>query len=372
MTSKENIEAGVAAEPVEPVRKRGNRILWIAGPLVVAVIAGWFYITSGRYTSTDNAYVQADQVTIAPQIGGRVVEVAVRENQPVHKGDLLFRIDPEPLQLAVQQMEAQIEAASDYLNASRDTYRSASADLRSSDATLRNHEAQLKRIRELRAKGIVAQKALDDATNDVTTARGTRDSDAANLAKSKTMLGGAVDTPLAELSGYKVVIAQMAKAKLDLSHAEVRAPVDGTIGKMHLQVGDYLNVGQAAMPLVSNTLWVEGNFKETDLTHVRVGQSAEIEVDTYPGQKWKATVTSISPASGSQFSILPAQNATGNWVKIVQRIPVRFSIEAADRDGMILRAGMSADVEIDTGKENSLLGRWTRNGAPESQVVLSR
>ena len=108
------------------------------------------------------------------------------------------------------------------------------------------------------------------------------------------------------------------------------------------------------------------------MTHVRVGQSAEIEVDTYPGQKWKATVTSISPASGSQFSILPAQNATGNWVKIVQRIPVRFSIEAADRDGMILRAGMSADVEIDTGKENSLLGRWTRNGAPESQVVLSR
>ena len=369
MTSKENIEVVVAAEPVEPVRKRGNRILWIAGPLVVALIAGWFYITSGRYTSTDNAYVQADQVTIAPQIGGRVVEVAVRENQPVHKGDLLFRIDPEPLELAVQQMEAQIEAAGDYLNASRDTYRSASADLRSSDATLRNHEAQLKRIRELRAKGIVAQKALDDAINDVTTARGTRDSDAATLAKSKTMLGGAVDTPLAELSGYKVVIAQLAKAKLDLSHAEVRAPVDGTIGKMHLQVGDYLNVGQAAMPLVSNTLWVEGNFKETDLTHVHVGQPAEIEVDTYPGQKWKATVTSISPASGSQFSILPAQNATGNWVKIVQRIPVRFSIEAADRDGMILRAGMSADVEIDTGKENSLLGRWTTNGASKPQIA---
>ncbi|MEO7935229.1 MAG: HlyD family secretion protein [Dokdonella sp.] len=372
MTSKQKNETLATAEPAKPARKRSNRILWIAGPLVVAVVAGYFYITSGRYTSTDNAYVQADQVTIAPQIGGRVVEVAVRENQKVRKGDLLFRIDPEPLQIAVNQMEAQIEAAGDYLNASRDGYRSSSADLRSSDATLRNHEAQLKRIRELRGKGLVAQKALDDAINDVNTARGTRDSDAANLAKSKTMLGGAVDTPLAQLSGYKVVLAQMAKAKLDLSHAEIRAPIDGTIGKMHLQPGDYLNVGQAAMPLVSNSLWVEGNFKETDLTNVHVGQTAEIEVDTYPGHKCKATVTSISPASGSQFSILPAQNATGNWVKIVQRIPVRLSIDTGNEKDMILRAGMSADVEIDTGKENSLLGRWTSGGAQGSQVALSR
>lgn len=370
MTSQQKTETLAAKESVKPVRKRSNRILWIAGPLVVALVAGYFYIASGRYTSTDNAYVQADQVTIAPQIGGRVVEVAVHENQQVHEGDLLFRIDAEPLQLAVEQMEAQIAAAGDYLNASRDTYRSASADLRSSDATLHNQEAQLKRIRELRGKGLVAQKALDDAINDVTTARGTRDSDSATLAKSRTMLGGAVDTPLEKLSGYRVAMAQLAKARLDLSHAEVRAPVDGTIGKMHLQAGDYLNIGQAAMPLVSNSLWVEGNFKETDLTNVHVGQSAEIEVDTYPGHKWKATVASISPASGSQFSILPAQNATGNWVKIVQRIPVRFSIEAASQDGLILRAGMSADVEIDTGKQNSLLGRWTSSATDEAQVAF--
>lgn len=357
-----------AAQNPKPA-KRGNRVLWVAGPLVVALVAGYFYISSGRYTSTDNAYVQADQVTIAPQVGGRVVEVAVRENQVVHKGDLLFRIDPQPLQIAVIQMEAQIAAASDYLNASRDTYHSASADLRSSEATLRNHEAQLVRIKELRSKGIVAQKALDDAISDVDTARGARDSNAAALAKAKTMLGGAVNTPLTELSGYKVAAAQLAKARLDLSHAEVLAPIDGTIGKMHLQTGDYLNVGQAAMPLVSNTLWVEGNFKETDLTHVRVGQSAEISVDTFPGQKWSARVTSISPASGSQFSILPAQNATGNWVKIVQRIPVRFALDGAEHSDMILRAGMSADVEIDTGKQNSLLGRWT--GSPVAEPVAN-
>lgn len=372
MNSKQETESNANASNGKGKSKRGSGILWIAGPLVVALVAAYFYVTSGRYSSTDNAYVQADQVTIAPQISGRVVEVAVRENQLVRKGDLLFRIDPEPLQISVDQMEAQIEAAGDYLNASRDSYRSASADLRASDATLRNHEAQLQRVRELRAKGIVAQKALDDADNDVATARGARDADAAALAKSRTMLGGAVNTPLAELSGYKVAMAQLAKARLDLSHTEIRAPIDGTVGKMHLQPGDYLNVGQAAMPLVSNTVWVEGNFKETDLTNVRVGQSAEIEVDTYPGHKWTAMVSSISPAAGSQFSILPAQNATGNWVKIVQRIPVRFEIAPAREEDLVLRAGMSADVRIDTGKQNSLLGRWTGKTAASNDIALSR
>ncbi|WP_440221971.1 HlyD family secretion protein [Dokdonella sp. MW10] len=352
-------------------KRRGNRLLWIAGPLAVAVVAGWFYLHSGRYASTDNAYVQADLVTIAPQVGGRVVEVAVRENQAVKQGDLLFRIDPEPLQIAVDQMEAQIAATGDYLNASRDSYRSAGADLRSSDATLRTNEAQLARMKELRAKGLVAQKALDDALNDVDTARGKRDANAAALAKTKTMLGGAVDTPLANLSGYKVATAQLAKARLDLSHSEVRAPIDGIIGKTHLQAGDYLNVGQAAMPLVATTLWVEANFKETDLTNVRVGQAATIEVDTFPGRKWKAHVSSISPASGSQFSVLPAQNATGNWVKIVQRIPLRLSLDAAEQDGMILRAGMSADVEIDTGAEHSAIGRWTRPATTDATVAAA-
>ena len=350
-------------QPVKP-RKRGNRLLWIAGPLLVAVVAGAIYINAGRYAETDNAYVQADQVTISPQVGGRVVEVGVRENQVVKKGDLLFRIDPEPLELGVRQMEAQIAAASDYLNASRDTYRSAGADLRASDASLATQGAQLQRVQELRTKGLVAQKALDDAVNDVAAARGKRDSDAAALAKAKTMLGGAVDTPLEKLSGYKVAAAQLAKARLDLEHAEVRAPVDGTIGKMHLQVGDYLAVGQAAMPLVATGIWVEGNFKETDLTHVRVGQPATVEVDTYPGQKWKARVASISPASGAQFSVLPAQNATGNWVKIVQRIPVRLSIDSEGHGDAILRAGMSANIAIDTGRENTVLGRWTGSGEP--------
>ena len=359
------------AAPARPPRQRANRLLWIAGPLAVVLAAGVVYVNGGRYAGTDNAYVQADQVTISPQVAGRVVEVAVRENDVVHKGDLLFRIDAEPLELTVQQMEAQIAAAGDYLNASRDTYHSASADLRASEAGLATHVAQLARVEELRAKGIVAQKALDDARNDVATARGTRDSNAAALAKAKTMLGGAVNTPLEKLSGYKVAAAQLAKARLDLTHAEVRAPIDGTIGKMHLQAGDYLAVGQAAMPLVADTLWIEGNFKETDLTHVHVGQAATIEIDTFPGKVWNAHVSSISPASGAQFSVLPAQNATGTWVKIVQRIPVRLTLDSNGHDDAILRAGMSASIEIDTGRENTVIGRWTGATAARPDVAAA-
>ena len=229
---------------------------------------------------------------------------------------------------------------------------------------------QFERMKELRGRGLVAQAALDDAANNLAAARAKQDSDHAALSKAQNMLGGLPSTPDEQLAGYKLALAQLAQAKLDLEHATVRAPMDGTIGKTTLQPGDFLAVGQAAMPLVANTLWVDANFKETDLTHVVVGQPATIEVDTFPGRQWQARVASISPASGSEFSLLPAQNATGNWVKIVQRIPVRLALDATPQDGMILRAGMSAVVEIDTGRQNSVIGRWQgREPKPRTSVA---
>jgi membrane fusion protein, multidrug efflux system len=372
MSDKQESTAPTAAVPAKPKSKRGNRLLWIAGPALVLAIGGYFYLTSGQYVSTDNAYVQADRVTIAAQVAGRVSEVLVRENQSVKSGDVLFRIDPEPLQIAVSRAQAQLAAVGDLLAASKDQYAGAAADLRSSDATLSNNERELVRQKELRARGLVAQKALDDAGNEVAVARGKRDSNFAALAKSRNMLGGSVNAKLDDISGYKVMQAELAKAQLDLQHATVRAPFDGVIGKQDLQPGSFLNVGQPAMPLVAaNSLWVEANFKETDLTHVVVGQKATIEVDTYPGKKWPARVISISPASGSEFSLLPAQNATGNWVKIVQRIPLRLSIESDDKD-MVLRPGMSANVEIDTGAQHSILGRLHNASSSPAQVAKSR
>jgi membrane fusion protein (multidrug efflux system) len=226
-------------------------------------------------------------------------------------------------------------------------------------------------MKEMRAKGLVAQKDVDDAANNFANARGKRDSDVAALNKAEGLLGGLPKTKDEDLAGYKLAQAQYEQAKLDLDHATVRAPIDGVVGKVTLQPGDFLAAGQSAMPLVATTaLWVDANFKETDLTNVGVGQAATIEVDTYPGKKWKAHVASISPASGSQFALLPAQNATGNWVKIVQRIPVRLAIDEQG-NGPVLRAGMSADVEIDTGRQNSLLGRLQGVKEPQPQTKVA-
>lgn len=346
------------APPAPPRRGWLRRAAWIAGPAILVGVGGWLYVSSGRYASTDNAYVQADRVTVAPQIAGRVVEVAVRENQAVHAGDVLFRIDPEPLRIALDRMEAQIESVRGMLEAARSGYDSATADVRSADADLDYKQQQFQRMKELRARGLVAQAALDGAGNELAAARAKRDANAAAVAKARGMLGGLPGTPNEQLAGYKLALAQLAQARLDLEHATVRAPMDGTIGKTALQPGDFLAIGQAAMPLIGTTVWVDANFKETDLAHVRVGQPADIEVDAYPGRHWKARVASISPASGSEFSLLPAQNATGNWVKIVQRIPVRLAINDPADGGAPLRAGMSSNVAIDTGASNSVLGRW--------------
>jgi membrane fusion protein, multidrug efflux system len=358
-----------ATKPVQ--RKRKNLLLWILGPALVLGVAGYVYVTSGRYVSTDNAYVQADHATIAPQISGRVVEVLVHDNQPVKAGDVLFRIDPQPLEIAMARMQAQMESVRSLLDAGRAGYRSAQADLTSADEALRVNERQYERMKEMRAKGLVAQKDVDDAANNYANARGKRDSDAAALSKAQGLLGGLPNTKNEDLAGFKLAQAQYEQAKLDLEHATVRAPIDGVVGKVTLQPGDFLATGQAAMPLVAtSTLWVDANFKETDLTHVGTGQAATIEVDTYPGRKWKAHVASISPASGSEFALLPAQNATGNWVKIVQRIPVRLAIDDQG-DGPTLRAGMSAIVEIDTGRQNSLLGRLQGVKEPEPQARIA-
>jgi membrane fusion protein (multidrug efflux system) len=357
MTDKQFSSPIAEPVPAKKVRNKRNLVLWILGPALVLCIGAYMYLVGGRFVSTDNAYVEADHVTIAPQISGRVSEVLVRENQAVKAGDVLFRIDSQPLEIASDRMRAQVDTVHSLLNAARNGYASAQADLRSAEEALRINQRQYERMQEMRGKGLVAQKDLDDASNNLAAARGKRDSDAAALSKAENVLGGLPNTPDDQLAGYKLAKAQYEQTQLDLEHATVRAPIDGVIGKQSLQPGDFLAMGQAAMPLVATkALWVDANFKETDLTHVGVGQAATVEVDTYPGKKWQAHVASISPASGAEFSVLPAQNATGNWVKIVQRIPVRLAIDDQDH-GPILRAGMSAIVEIDTGKQNSLLGR---------------
>jgi membrane fusion protein (multidrug efflux system) len=360
MTSKINQAGENAATPSAPKRRRVPVWLWVAGPLAVAGFFGWEYLASQREVSTDNAYIKAERILIAPQVGGRVVEVAVQQNQPVKKGDLLFRIDADPLTIAVAQNEALVARMANTASASRAKVVGTDSSIRAAQETLTWAQRDLVRMQQLASQQLVSRKMLDDARHAVAEARTDLADAIATQSEATATLSGSAGTPTRDLPEYRAAMAMLAKAKLDLAHSEVRAPVDGIVGLHDLQVGEYINVGQSAMPLVATSpIWVEANFKETELTKMQVGQAATIEVDSYPGVKWKAHVASIAPASGAEFSVLPPQNATGNWVKIVQRIPVRLEIDSAAADAPQLRAGMSADVHVELGEGGTASSRAT-------------
>ena len=360
MTSKINEAAEKAAQVPLPKRHRVPVWLWVAGPLAVAGLFGWEYIASQREVSTDNAYIKAERILIAPQVGGRVVEVAVQQNQPVKKGDLLFRIDADPLTIAVAQNEALVARMANSASASRAKVVGTGTSIQAARETLTWAQRDLQRMQQLAGQQLVSRKMLDDARHAVAEARTDLADAIATQSEATASLSGSPGTPTQDLPEYRAAAAMLAKAKLDLAHAEVRAPVDGIVGLHDLQVGEYINVGQTAMPLVATSpIWVEANFKETELEKMKVGQPATIEVDSYPGVKWKAHVASIAPASGAEFSVLPPQNATGNWVKIVQRIPVRLEIDSAAADAPQLRAGMSADVHVELRDGDTATSRAT-------------
>lgn len=333
---------------------RVPRWIWIAGPLLVVAFFGWEWIHSSRAVETTNAYVKADRVMISSQVAGRVIEVAVGQNQLVKKGDLLFMLDPEPLQIALAQAEAKLAQIENNADASRAQVRGADTSITAASETVRWAEKDLARIQDLAARQLVPRKMLDDARHALAEARAQRDAAVAMQSEASAALGGSLATPSSELPETRGARAAVAKARFDLEQASVFAPVAGVIGNHDLQPGEYLNPGQVAMPLVAtDPVWIEANFKETDLTRLRVGQSAKIKVDSYPGVRWTARVASISPTSGSEFSVLPAQNASGNWVKVVQRIPVKLVLTGVEKNPEILRAGMSAEVTVDLVSEPS-------------------
>jgi membrane fusion protein (multidrug efflux system) len=347
MTSKTpNETAPAQASAAKP--RRSNRWLWIAGPLLVLALFGWEWLAGRGKAETDNAYVKAERVMIAPQVSGRVVEVLVSENEAVKKDQLLFRLDPEPLRIAVDAAQAKLDQVADSTGANRASVHEADSALRGAEDALRWAQEDYARQVSLLKQGVGIRKAVDDALHVLNGARATRDSAVAAREKSRMTLGGKDGAPAEQLPEYRAALAALEQTKLDLQHADVRAPEAGIVATHDLQVGEYLAVGQVAMPLVaSSQMWIEANFKETDLRKMRVGQTAKMRVDSFPGAVWTARVASISPASGSEFSVLPAQNASGNWVKIVQRIPVRLEFTQAPVNAPVLRAGMSADVTVD-------------------------
>jgi membrane fusion protein (multidrug efflux system) len=350
--------------PVVAPRRRafaGRRLLrWALlglGPVALVVAGLAWYLAGGRWVATDNAYIRADMVNVATDVSGIVARVAVHDNQKVAAGDVLFQLDEEPFRLALTRAEAELKQVADDIAAQRAAYRQKQEELRLADSTIAFAEREFQRQSDLVKRSIVSQAQYDKAQHDLDSARQQRAALGQALAGLAASLGGSPDTPTEQNPRYLAAQAARDRAARDLRQAVVRAPIAGiTANVAQLQPGEYLPAGQAAFSLVSaDHLWIDANPKETELTYVKEGDPATITVDSYPGRVWQGRVASLSPASGAEFALLPAQNTTGNWVKVVQRIPVRVEIEPQP-GAPPLRAGMSVNVEIDTGHGRTLAG----------------
>jgi membrane fusion protein (multidrug efflux system) len=318
-------------------------------PLLLVGGATVYYIVNDHYVSTDNAYVQQDKVSISAEVGGRIIDVAVRENDVVKEGDLLFRIDAAPYRIAIEQADASIAAAQVRVSSLQTEYQTTNVDIDSAREDVAFYEKEYQRQSSLMQDGFTTRARLQAAEHALSDARSRVASAQAGAIKARAALATGSAVPGVN-PAIKAGQVQREQAMLNLSRTEVRAPVSGVVSQAdRLQPGQMMLQGLPGVTIVaSSKSWVEANFKETDLANMRVGQPAEITFDAYPNLKVRGKVSSIGAGTGSEFSVLPAQNANGNWVKVTQRVPVRISITDKPKRAMI--AGLSAHVRIDTDK----------------------
>jgi len=331
------------------------------GILVVAVGAAVFWLRGGRYASIDDAYVQAAKLMVSTDVSGLVASVDVRENQLVTAGQLLFRVDSRQFQIALDNARANLAEMSLTIESMKDDYKRMLSDATAQEAQVALDQVTFDRFADLVKRDDVSRANYDQARYTLALDKGKLESLRQTAQVQLAKLAGNPDIPVTEHPLYQQAKAQVDEAQRQLDHTQVRAPFDGIVTQVDtLQPGTYLvsqtaaltNTGAVAL-VSTEQLWVEAQMKETDLTYVKPGNHVDVSVDTYPGRVWAGTVESINPASGSEFSILPAQNSSGNWVKVVQRIPVRIRIERKP-DDPVLRAGMSVYVDIETGHRRSL------------------
>src|SRR5712671_572541 len=339
-----------------PTPKKSWRRPLMFALLPVALIAGgYFYVTGGAVMSTDNAYVQADMVGLSTDVAGIVTQVLVHDNQKVAKGDILFKLDPLQFQLALDRAEAQIGNTRNDLVALQASYRNMQAQVEQAQKDVDFNMVNFKRQEQLLANNFTPKATFDAARNTLQGSQQKLASLNAQLAGIAANLNGNPDAPIEDHPRYKDAVAARDEAARQLAHTIVRAPFAGIVTNVpSLQPGQYLAAAATAFNIVSTDhVWVQASPKETELTYVRPGQKVTVEVDTFPGQRWAGTVESISPASASSFSLLPAENTSGNWVKVVQRIPMRVRVNNAPGKPA-LRVGMSVEVSVDTGHERGL------------------
>ena len=318
----------------------------IGGPLIILGVLAYFILTSGRSETTDNAYVQVAKTPVAPSISGRVVEILVKENQVVKRDQVLFRLDQRDIQANVAIAEAQVAGALLAVDQQRVAYRRETANVAMARENLAYAVREVDRQRKLNAAGATAGQAVDQAVHVASQAREQLAIAQQQAGMALAALGGdpgTRDNAPAVLQAR----AQLQRAMLNAGYATVVAPADGVVARVdQLPVGAYLNASQSAFWLLSGQPWVEANFKEDQVTRMRIGQPVEIEIDANPGGPLKGHVASFAPGTGSAFSALPAQNATGNWVKVTQRLPVRIAFDQPPPE-RAARAGLSAKVTVD-------------------------
>ncbi|TPL02885.1 HlyD family secretion protein [Mesorhizobium sp. B2-4-14] len=343
------------APPVQPVpapkkRRMGRFFLMFALPAALVIGGGYVWVTGGRYQETENANLQQAKVSIASDTAGRIVQVAISDNQMVKQGDLLFAIDPEPYRIALAQADAAVAAARLNVEQLRAAYSQAMAQEKSASSEVDYAQSQYGRAADLAQKGINAKSSLDQARNDLDKAKQQLAVAQQGIISAKAALGGNPDIETDKHPTVMSALAARDKAAYDLAQTTVKAPADGVISQASsFKVGQFVGSGTPLFSLVeTGDTWIDANFKETQLTNMKPGQKAEIVVDTYPGRTFEATVKAIGAGTGAEFSLLPAQNATGNWVKVTQRIPVRLELTDPDAK-MALRTGMSVSVTVDTG-----------------------
>ncbi len=331
-------------------RKRLRMILLVALPAFAVVMGLGIYLTGGRYISTDNAYVGAQKVLITPDISGKITHVAIREGQHVNPGEELFSLDREPLALALQQAKAKLDTARSNFDKLKTNLKSLETltDLAKKNVDLKQRDVDRKT--KLVSSQAGSQADLDTAMAAVVAAQLQAEYAAQQHDTTLNQLLGNPDLPLAQFPEYAQAKAVLDNAQRDYDHTIVRAPMSGTATQVdNIQLGRFVAAGTPVLSVIDDqTPWVDANPKETDITYLRVGQKAMLDIDSFPDRTFTGTVIAVSPGTGAQFSILPPQNATGNWVKVVQRVPVRIAFDKSE-DTRLLRSGMSVNVEIDTG-----------------------
>jgi membrane fusion protein (multidrug efflux system) len=331
--------------------------------LPAAVVAGGLlmWLWGGRYVTTENAYVKADIAQISAEVAGRVNDVLVQDHAEVRAGDVLLTLDREPFRVALAKAEAELDSTRAQVSTLVATWHEARSELQEAVSKVAYWNAQLARQKKLQERGIVASSKNEDNESNAIAAQDRADVMRKKIERMAAQLGGNPERPIDQHPMVREKQAERERAELDLARTVIRAPLDGTAVNVRLQKGEQIKAATVLFALVAHTRpWVEANFKETELTHVRKGLAAAVELDTYPGVVWQAEVESISPATGAEFALLPPQNASGNWVKVVQRLPVRLRLIPRPGEPP-LRAGMTASVKVDTGRErslSSLLGGW--------------